>query len=356
MAVDPRAEAEGRILAETLWKTGMWSAAVGFTDDAYGRASYASFVRALEGYGMSVTAAVIISNTSVGFSAQLAHLAAAGGDVLVLLGDLGAEGARQFIREALDLGAFERFAVNSPWLGVAFDTISSDPFTVYGASTSGTGTLLSTLIYEGGVLERVSYAQAGGTGADATYFGSFASELMLGSRGSDALIGFAGRDTLVGYDGADYFEGGSGADLLQSGPGADFIFGGGEPDTIQGGGGHDTIYGGSGADKITGGSGNDVINGGRGNDLLIGNDGADRFEFRAHDGRDVIRDFDSSQGDSLYLDPAIWGGGLTIAEVVQRFGTVTATGVTLRLTATDSIVVTGAQDFDDLAAHVFLLS
>jgi hypothetical protein len=54
-------------------------------------------------------------------------------------------------------------------------------------------------------------------------------------------------------------------------------------------------------DKLFGDALDNIINGRRSNDKLTGGDGADTFVFRDHFGRDVIRDFEPSEGDKIDL-------------------------------------------------------
>ena len=71
-------------------------------------------------------------------------------------------------------------------------------------------------------------------------------------------------------------------------------------------GGDDTLYGGGGDDTIFGQEGNDTLYGGEGNDVLHGGSGADQFVFDAiNNGLDVIRDFDTEEGDVLDLSSVI---------------------------------------------------
>lgn len=77
---------------------------------------------------------------------------------------------------------------------------------------------------------------------------------------------------------------------------------------LDGGKGNDLLDGGTGNDVLIGGEGNDRLVGGFGKDDLTGGLGADHFIFRsaADTGptsaqRDVVRDFDRSQGDRIDL-------------------------------------------------------
>src|SRR5690606_37788719 len=85
--------------------------------------------------------------------------------------------------------------------------------------------------------------------------------------------------------------------------------------------GADVVFGGAGNDWIDGGGGNDTLDGGIGNDVLTGGVGADRFVFLADYGQDRVTDF-TDDVDTLFLDDALWGGGLTVAQVVATFASV----------------------------------
>lgn len=100
-------------------------------------------------------------------------------------------------------------------------------------------------------------------------------------------------------------------DILLGNAQDNILRGGKGNDTIQGGAGADMLYGEDGVDKLFGGEGNDVLFGGSGKDELSGGIGADRFVFaRASesvrgDKRDVIFDFNASEGDLIDLRPLL---------------------------------------------------
>jgi VCBS repeat-containing protein len=82
-------------------------------------------------------------------------------------------------------------------------------------------------------------------------------------------------------------------------------------DSLLGGNGDDILFGQGGNDLLNGGNGNDLLIGGKGNDTLIGGAGADTFAWKAGDtnsgGFDVIKDFNSSEGDKLDLSDLLQG-------------------------------------------------
>jgi VCBS repeat-containing protein len=82
-------------------------------------------------------------------------------------------------------------------------------------------------------------------------------------------------------------------------------------DTLLGGNGDDILFGQGGNDILNGGNGNDILIGGKGNDTLTGGAGADTFAWKAGDtnsgGFDVIKDFNSSEGDKIDLSDLLQG-------------------------------------------------
>jgi VCBS repeat-containing protein len=82
-------------------------------------------------------------------------------------------------------------------------------------------------------------------------------------------------------------------------------------DSLLGGNGDDILFGQGGNDILNGGNGNDLLIGGKGNDTLIGGAGADTFAWKAGDtnsgGFDVIKDFNSKEGDKLDLSDLLQG-------------------------------------------------
>ncbi|NHZ80008.1 hypothetical protein F2P44_12075 [Massilia sp. CCM 8695] len=108
------------------------------------------------------------------------------------------------------------------------------------------------------------------------------------------------------------------ADLLAGFPGDDSIAGAGGNDTLLGGAGHDSLNGGAGNDSLAGGAGDDVLQGGAGDDLLDGAGGADLYQFAGGDGKDVLRDTESTEGE---VDVLRFGANVTVANTsAQRVG------------------------------------
>ena len=149
---------------------------------------------------------------------------------------------------------------------------------------------------------------------------------FFGQGGNDTIFGGSGSETLGGGSGSDLIHGRAGADLINAGGDADRVYGGSGNDTIDGAQDDDLIDGGSGEDFILGGDGSDTITGGTGADSIQGGGDADTFLLSDGFGNDTI------------------GGGETATtgtdSDVLDFSAVTASGVTLHLSAREGGTVT----------------
>lgn len=129
------------------------------------------------------------------------------------------------------------------------------------------------------------------------------------------------------------------------------LAGGAGHQRINGFGGADTLSGGSGRDMLTGGAGRDVLTGGAGRDVLWGQAGQDVFVFRAHQGRDVVKDF-TDDVDRLHLDENLWGGGLSVAQMLKTYGRIEAGRAVLDFGGGERLILNGitdlAQIMDDI--------
>ncbi|WP_347312607.1 S8 family serine peptidase [Defluviimonas sp. SAOS-178_SWC] len=224
-----------------------------------------------------------------------------------------------------------------------------------------------------------------GGGNDVVYGGDGRDEIWLGS-GNDVFFDtiqntVQGSDTVNGGDGNDKINGGGGDDIFNGDSGADWIAGGDGNDTINGGTGYDTIYGGNGNDIVNGGDGRDTVhlgggddqytdtaqndgnardivfgmggndtidggggddwlNGGADSDVLTGGVGADSFVFLAGYGQDLITDF-TDNVDTLVLDDALWGGGLSVDQVIATYGSVAGGNTVFNFGSGDIVTLTG---------------
>ncbi|KPN93355.1 M10 family metallopeptidase [Pseudomonas nunensis] len=157
---------------------------------------------------------------------------------------------------------------------------------------------------------------------------------VVGNSLNNSLLGNVGINALYGGAGSDYLDGGAGADFMYGGTGNDVYVVDNTGDKVieAADEGYDKVlsyasftlsdnveegqllgtssvrlYGNSLNNVLTGNSGNNSLDGGMGTDILTGGAGADKFIFSAVNeiglgaNRDVITDFNSSQGDKIDL-------------------------------------------------------
>ena len=220
-----------------------------------------------------------------------------------------------------------------------------------------------------------------GDGAANRLRGAEKADLLNGRGGDDTLEGRGGNDRLFGKEGNDRLTGGTGNDLISGGTGVDTaIFGGSVGVTVdlritsaqltgqgrdrligienlEGGNGFDRLTGNDGANRLSGGRGSDVLTGNGGNDRLAGGAGADSFVFVGAIGRDVIEDFNRTEGDLITLSADLWAdaGELDAAGVLDSFAFVEEAGVVLRFAPDAAITLNGLSSVSGLADHILIV-
>lgn len=205
----------------------------------------------------------------------------------------------------------------------------------------------------------------GGAGNDSIYGGS-GDDTIHGEGGDTRLWGMGGNDLIYGSDEGGRIGGGGGHDTIYGGPGNDTIYGGqiAGDDFIDGGAGDDEIWGMEGDDTLIGGPGNDFLggylgddrfHGGPGDDTVRGAQGADTFVFLDGDETLLIEDFTFTDNDTLELDSALWGGGMTPAQIVSIYGAVTPGALVLDFGGGDMITLSGLSDLPMLADYIHIV-
>lgn len=174
-----------------------------------------------------------------------------------------------------------------------------------------------------------------GDGNDRITSNNLTNEIYLG-RGNDWVNGGGGHDRLFGDAGNDTLLGSWGNDIMLGGVGND---------SVAGGAGNDTVRGDAGNDTLVGGEGNDIYLGGAGNDVMI---------FETGFGIDRVNDWRDNQ-DTLHLDDAIWGGGLTVAQVISTFGSVVAGSAVLTFSASAVITLQGLTNLNSLSDDITII-
>ncbi len=203
----------------------------------------------------------------------------------------------------------------------------------------------------------------GGYGRDLVYLNQhddlYLDNAQGGELGRDTVFGGFGADTIQGGNGDDEFHGEWGDDVIYARLGNDSVFGGDNFDFIDAGDGNDMVDGGNGQDTIRLGLGDDVYvdtaqGGDLGRDTISGGAGADRFEYQAVISSDVIEDFETGL-DRLQLTQSLWGGGLSAAQVVSSYASVTGDGVLFDFGGDQSILLSGLNSLAGLDGDILLV-
>ena len=101
---------QGEVLASILKDRGIESVAVTYTNNDYGKGLSDSFISSYEAMGGTITISAAHEDGKGDYSAEVGALAAAGGDLLVVLG-YADQGGVGIIRTSVDTGAFDTFAL-----------------------------------------------------------------------------------------------------------------------------------------------------------------------------------------------------------------------------------------------------
>ncbi len=112
---------QGEVMADILMERGVETVAVTYTNNDYGKGLADSFQAAYEAKGGTVTVNSAHDDGKADYSAEVAALAAAGGDALVVAGYVD-QGGSGVVRAALDTGAFETFVFPDGMVGSALES------------------------------------------------------------------------------------------------------------------------------------------------------------------------------------------------------------------------------------------
>ncbi|MCC5974326.1 MAG: ABC transporter substrate-binding protein [Rubellimicrobium sp.] len=109
---------QGVVMTEVILERGFTTVALTYTNNDYGRGLADSFEAAFTAAGGTVTINAAHEDGRADYSAEVAALAAAGGEILVVAGYTD-QGGRGIIRAALDTGAFDTFVLPDGMVGQA---------------------------------------------------------------------------------------------------------------------------------------------------------------------------------------------------------------------------------------------
>lgn len=131
-------------------------------------------------------------------------------------------------------------------------------------------------------------------------------------------------------------------------------FAGDGNDTMDGSDADNELWGARGNDRIDGKNGADTLNGGQGDDLMIGGKGNDSFVFATGADSDTVKGFKNNK-DALVFDEALWGGGLSVAALVETYATATAEGILFDFQNSTTLLLQGFADATQLLDDISFL-
>ena len=107
---------QGVVMSEIIKERGFTSVALTYTNNDYGKGLADSFQAAFTEMGGTVTISVPHEDGKADYSAEVASLASAGGEILVVAGYTD-QGGKGIIQASLDAGAFETFVLPDGMVG-----------------------------------------------------------------------------------------------------------------------------------------------------------------------------------------------------------------------------------------------
>jgi branched-chain amino acid transport system substrate-binding protein len=112
---------EGEVMADILTEKGVKSIALTYTNNDYGKGLAEAIATSFTAKGGTVTINTAHEDGKADYSAEVAALASAGGDILVVAGYLD-QGGKGIIQAALDTGAFATFGLPGGMYGESLPT------------------------------------------------------------------------------------------------------------------------------------------------------------------------------------------------------------------------------------------
>lgn len=107
---------EGEVAADIMLEHGIKTAALTYSNSDYGKGLAEAIQQAFEAKGGKITISIPHEDGKADYSAEVASLASAGGDILIVAGYLD-QGGAGIIRAAIDTGAFSKFELPGGMIG-----------------------------------------------------------------------------------------------------------------------------------------------------------------------------------------------------------------------------------------------
>ncbi|MSP10700.1 MAG: branched-chain amino acid ABC transporter substrate-binding protein [Pelagibacteraceae bacterium] len=129
----------GQILADITKDRKVKSVAITYTNNDYGKGLAEVYEAAVKAHGIDVTIVSAHEDGKADYASEVATLAAAGGDAVVVIGYLD-QGGKGIIKASLDSGAFDKFILSDGMIGQSLvDTFGKDLSKSFGSMPGSTG-------------------------------------------------------------------------------------------------------------------------------------------------------------------------------------------------------------------------
>ena len=137
---------EGQVMADILKEKGVKSIALTYTNNDYGKGLAEAIATSFTAVGGTVTINAAHEDGKADYSAEVAALASAGGDLLVVAGYLD-QGGKGIIQASLDSGAFTTFGLPGGMYGDSLpaaigDALNGSYGQIAGSDSTGAATLI----------------------------------------------------------------------------------------------------------------------------------------------------------------------------------------------------------------------
>ncbi|MGQ0564413.1 MAG: ABC transporter substrate-binding protein [Gemmobacter sp.] len=137
---------EGQVMADILMEKGVKSIALTYTNNDYGKGLAEAIATSFTALGGTVTINAAHEDGKADYAAEVAALASAGGDLLVVAGYLD-QGGKGIIQASLDSGAFSTFGLPGGMYGESLPTAIGDGLNgsygqIAGSDSTGQATLI----------------------------------------------------------------------------------------------------------------------------------------------------------------------------------------------------------------------
>ena len=129
----------GQILADITKDRGVKSVAITYTNNDYGKGLADVYEASVKAHGISVTTVAAHEDGKADYSAEVAVLAAAGGDAVAVIGYLD-QGGKGIIQGSIDSGAFDTFILSDGMIGQSLvDAFGKELNKSFGSLPGSTG-------------------------------------------------------------------------------------------------------------------------------------------------------------------------------------------------------------------------